>query len=118
MIPNIQNLDKTLHYFEILLQSWAVFYQKIGDFCSLTNAISGIICHFIVSRGLKELPDWLYPYKKCKFLAKISKSYFKIMLPLFNYFINQKRLHLPYLYDVRIFKTILPGRDSSLYGPL
>ena len=82
MISNCQNFDQRLHCFEIILQSWAVFYQKICDFCSFTNAVSGYICHVIVSRGLKELPDWLYPYKKCKFLTKISKSYFKIMQPL------------------------------------
>ena len=28
MISNSQNFDKTLHYFEIILQSLAVFYKK------------------------------------------------------------------------------------------
>ena len=47
-----------------------------------------------VPSGLKALPDWLYQFKKCRFLTKISKGYLKIMLLLINNFINQKLLLL------------------------
>ena len=32
---------------------------------------------------LTVLPEWLYQFKKCRFIAKISKSYFKLLQPVY-----------------------------------
>ena len=116
MICNSQNFDNTLHYFEIILQSLAVFYKNFCDFCCFTSTISGHICHVFISKCPKLLPNWFYLYKKWKFLPKLSKTYFKILLPLFNYFINQKMAPFALIntpFDARIFKTILAGLNYS-----
>ena len=103
------------------------FLQKICDFCSFTTAVSGYICHVIVSRGLKELPDWLYPYKKCKFLTKISKSYFKIMQPPIKVLTIRDHLKSLYLSPIwcpnfqnnpsRTLRYIFPGKNLFRFSP-
>ena len=88
MISTSQNLDQKLDYLEITMESLAVFSQKLCDLCSFTLPCLVTLLKLILyglNSDLKVLPEWLYKVKKCRFLAKISKSYFKSVQPLTEY---------------------------------
>ena len=89
MISNSQNFDKMLHYFEIILQSLAVFYKEICDFLLFYkhHIWAYLSCRY--KQGPERVTILALSVRKMEIYSKDFQELFQNPAASIHFFMNQ-----------------------------